>query len=285
MRKLFLQAAAVLCTAVWLPLPGYSQGHELAVWTIQIQDPATVNIDEYSVDLEDLSHHKVATGNPRAGNYFDFRNIPAGDYFVTVSDPQGRTVYRGPVTVQQGVWEDIIDLGESHKASHPPGGPISVTQLQHPPSRKALAASAEAQKLARDRQYAAAAEQLEKAIRISPDYAGAHTNLAAQYIRLGRFEEALTECRRAIGISGPNAMDLGNMALAQAFLHRREQAIESAQAGLKIEPDSAHLHYILGRLLAMDRRTLPAALPHLELAARTMESARTTLEAVRQALR
>ena len=285
MRKLFLQAAAVLSVAVWLPLPGYSQTHELAVWSIQIQDPSRVDIDEYSVDLEDLSHHRVATGSPRAGNYFDFRNIAAGDYFVNVTDGAGRTVYRGLVTAQEGVWEQVIDLEQPHNKPQPPSGPVSVTQLQHPPSRKALAATAEAQKLAQEGQYAAAAEQLEKAIRLSPDYAGAHTNLAAQYIRLGRYEEALTECKRAIEISGPNGMDLGNMALAQSFLRRRDEAIESAQAGLRVDPNSAHLHYILGRLLAMDRRTLPEALPHLEVAARTMENARPTLAAVRQALR
>jgi tetratricopeptide (TPR) repeat protein len=126
---------------------------------------------------------------------------------------------------------------------------------------------------------------LEKATRLSPEWPDAHTNLAAQYIRLGRFEEAIAEAKRAVELGKPNGVDLGNMAYAEFQLHRRDEAIEAAREGLRADASSPKLHYILGTILAMDRRTLPEAISHLELAAKTLSSAQKTLAAARQALR
>ena len=66
--------------------------------------------------------------------------------------------------------------------------------------------------------YDDAASELEKAIRISPEFAEAHTNLAAQYFRMGRFEESMAESARAIQIGGPDPRNLCNLATAQARL-------------------------------------------------------------------
>jgi tetratricopeptide (TPR) repeat protein len=220
----------------------------------------------------------------RADDFFEFRNIAYGDYWLTISDGQSRTIYHGMVRAHSGGWQETVDLGPA-KEKAGPGGPVSVTELRHPPSHKALSAFMASQQLAESGQFKAAAEELEKATRFSPDWPDAHTNLAAQYIRLGRFEDAVGQAKRAIELGKPNAVDLGNIAYAQLQLQRRGEAIEAARAGLQADANSAKLHYILGSLLAMDPHTLPEAVSHLELAAKTFDSARKNLEQARQALR
>jgi tetratricopeptide (TPR) repeat protein len=283
--NLSLESAVVLCAAAWLTLPGYSQERELAVWKIQIQGAEMANIRQYSANLEDMTHHQVAAADMHPGGYLEVHHVAYGDYWITVYDPRGNAAYHGLVSARPESGDETLELTQPHKQAQPPGGPVSAAQLQHPPSRKAVAAFAAAQKLVRKGKVAAAAEQLEKAVRLSPEFAQAHSGLAAQYLQLDRYEEAIEECRRGIEFSQPNAMDLGNMAYAQFRLHRHSEAIQSARAGLRIAPASAKLNYLLGMLLTMDRSTLAESIPHLEVAAKSMESARTSLEAARQALR
>lgn len=285
MGNLSLQSAAVLCAAAWLTLPGYSQERELSVWKIQIRGAEMATMRQYSASLEDMANHQVAACDIHPEGYVEVRHVAYGDYWITVYDPQGKAAYHGLVSARPESSDETLDLIQPREQAQPPGGPVSVAQLRHPPSRKAIAAFVAAQKLAQKGQVAAAAEQLEKAVQLSPEFAPAHSGLAAQYLQLGRYEEGLEECRRGIEFSQPNAMDLGNMAFAQFRLHRHSEAIQSARAGLRIAPASARLNYLLGMLLTMDRSTLAESIPHLEVAARTMESARTSLEAARQALR
>lgn len=113
-----------------------------------------------------------------------------------------------------------------------------------------------AQRFSESGQAEKAVEELEKAIRISPEYADAYNNLAVQHIRMGRFEEACGELARAIA---------------------------SARAALRLDSGSPQAHLILGSILAQDPRTRAESIPHLERAAETLPSARASLEQVRRA--
>jgi tetratricopeptide (TPR) repeat protein len=262
-----------------------AQDPQLNVWRIEVRGAAlAVQGAEYTAVLEDTHHQRVADAALHPDNSFEFRDIAFGDYWLTISDRQGGTIYQGLITAHSGAWQETLDLPSARETERPPAGPVSVADLLHPPSRKAFAALAAAQRLSEAGQFAAAAEQLEKATRLSPDWPDAHTNLAAQYIRLGRYDDAISEAGRAIALSKPNGRDLGNLAFAEYRLNRRAEAIQSAREGLAIEPSSPKLHYILGALLAMNRATLAESIPHLELAARTLPSAQATLDQARQAL-
>ena len=81
-----------------------------------------------------------------------------------------------------------------------------------------------------------------------------------------------------------NARDLTNLAIAQFNLGRFGDARQSARAALRIEPQCAAAHYILGLALAIDRATLREAIPHLEEAAKTIPSAGVNLERAKAAL-
>lgn len=262
-----------------------AQDEQLNVWHIEIRGgELAAQGAEYGAALDNMQHQRVADAALRPDNSFEFRYINTGDYWLTISDRQGSAIYQGVVTARAGSWQETLDLPPAQQPERPPAGPVSVAELLHPPSRKAFAALAAAQRLSESGQFAAAAEQLEKATRLSPDWADAHTNLGAQYVRLGRYEDAIAEARRAIALSKPNGADLGNIAFAEYRLNHRAEAIQCAREGMAIEPGSPKLHYILGALLAMDRATLAESIPHLELAARTLPSAQAILVQARLAL-
>ena len=51
-------------------------------------------------------------------------------------------------------------------------------------------------------------------VKLSPEFAEAHTNLAAQYLRLGQYEQARGQSTLAMEIAGRNTRDLTNLATA-----------------------------------------------------------------------
>jgi tetratricopeptide (TPR) repeat protein len=144
---------------------------------------------------------------------------------------------------------------------------------------------AAAQKFSETGETDKAVEELEKAIRISPEYADAYNNLAVQHLRMGRTEEACAELSRAIAIAGPSSQRLTNLAFAQRLLNRIPEAIDSARAAVRLDSGSPQANLVLGTILAEDPRTRGESIPHLELAAETLPSARAALEKVHRAMR
>jgi tetratricopeptide (TPR) repeat protein len=123
--------------------------------------------------------------------------------------------------------------------------------------------------------------ELEKAIRISPDFGAAHANLAVQYFRSGRFEESIAESERAIQILGPNPLNLSNLATAQARLRRFAEAEKSARAALRLDSGYLKANLILGSILVNEPTTRGEGVIHLQKAAAEFASARQFLEQFR----
>ena len=128
-----------------------------------------------------------------------------------------------------------------------------------------------------------AAEELEKAVRISPEFADAYTNLAVQHIRMRRFQEAAGELARAIEIAGPDPLKLSNLAYAQINLSRVQESTAAVRAALRLDAGYPPAHLILGSILAADPRTRAEAIPHLEQAAESIPAARVMLEKLQAA--
>jgi tetratricopeptide (TPR) repeat protein len=279
-----LRPLAAFVAIVYLSIPGRSQSPEISTIRGELRSDAPVPFHEYLVEVADLGR---STDTHRTDVQYDgsfqLRDIHSGSYTLRVTTLTGDIVYQELVTVGPQTGPLTVRLPtRPGKPSAP--GTISLTQLRHPPSRKALQAAAAAQRFSESGQTEKAVEELEKAVRISPEYADAYNNLAVQHIRMRRFEEACSELSRAIAIAGPNTSLLSNLAYAQRQLHRFPEAIESARAALRLDPGSPQAHLILGSILAIDPRTRAESIPHLERAAETMPSARTMLEKVRGAL-
>jgi tetratricopeptide (TPR) repeat protein len=213
------------------------------------------------------------------GGFF-VRHVPFGDYVVRVTTFHGDTLAQQFVTINQHV--PLIELRMPGLPKSPTGGTVSVRELRNPPRRQALDATAAAQRFAASGKFDRAAVELEKAVRISPGYAPAHSILAVQYLRLGRHEAAEVEIRRAIELAGPTAIDLSNLAYAQLALERFPEAAENARAALKLRRDLPAAHFVLGMALVLEPETRGEGVAHLEEAAKTLESARRALEAMRR---
>jgi len=233
----------------------------------------------YLIELEPLGPHGAASpqADVRADGEFAIRNVPYGEYLLKVVTYRGDAIAEQFVTVQEH-GGGSLDVRLPAPPPMPTGGTVSFKQLQHPPARKAVHAATTAQRLAESGRTEQAAGELEKAVRISPDYAAAHTNLGVQYLRLHRFEEARVEIQQALEIAGPNAVDLGNLAFAYAGLQRLDDAIAAARRALAVDRHCAAAHYLLGSFLALTPATRNEGIAHLEEAADAMPAARRELE-------
>lgn len=264
---------AVLCLAgsAW----GQGPEAESVKGEVQVDSSGAVRTEVTLTDMK--SHRTFATVHVGSDGNFEFRRVPYGDYSLTVLDGNDKPVHDELVSVH-GQTQPILVQAPQPKTPQPPAGAVSVFELLHPPARKAFQAFLAARKLSDRGAHDKAAAQLEQAVGLSPEFADAWVNLAAQHIYLRRFEEALRELARASEISKPTAVILADMAFAQYALHRYDEATHSARQALQLDPSSTPAHFLLGSFLALDRRTLTEGIQHLEAAARTMPAAQANLE-------
>jgi tetratricopeptide (TPR) repeat protein len=125
-------------------------------------------------------------------------------------------------------------------ARQPISGLVSLHELQHPVSTKALRAAYDGQRLANANKIPQAIAKLEKAIRIDPSYRDAHCNLGVEYARAGRFTDAHAQFQKALDIGPPAAPIYADLALTSAAAGEFAQAEVFARKALELDPaDSA----------------------------------------------
>jgi len=271
-------AAALFALSAGRGAWGQISEADRVVGELNISPPTVVRTE---LTLSDLHGQKVASAPAGADGHFEFRHVPYGQYRLTVSDEENRPVHEEFISVreQQPPIEIHLTLPEKPK---PASGRVSMQELLHPPGRKAVKLVESAQRLSAAGDHDSAAGQLQKAIRISPEYADAWINLGAEHVYLKQYEQALREFARAGELAGPRPMILCDIAFAQFALQRIAEATLSVREAVRLDPASAPAHYLLGSFLERDRRTLGEAIAHLEIAARSMPAARAELDRARR---
>ena len=279
-----LRLLSALSVLVLLRVPARPQGLELASLRGEVHSERQAPLSEFFVDLYDThSNREVDHTQVRFDGGFVFRNVSYGEYRIRITNGSGEVLHQDFVTV--GAHTPIVEiLLPREPIERPPSGPVSVTQLQHPPARTAFVALLAAQRFSEAGQFEKAAAELEKAIRISPEYAQAYTNLAAQHARMGRYAEAIGDATHAMELTKPNAVDLSNLAYAQYMLKRYAEAVQSARTAVRIDPANDKAHYLLGTLLVMRGSTLREGVAHLERALPAIPAARANLDLARHQL-
>lgn len=237
----------------------------------------------YVVELSVPAQHESWKADVMSDGTFAIRDIPEGDYVLHVMTYMGAVLKEEFVSVHGAA--NMVDVRLPQADRSAPGGPVSLRELQHPPAAKALRAAVAAQRFAQEGENGRAVEELQKAIRISPDFAAAHSNLAAEYIRMKDLAAARQEIQRSLEIAGPNAIDLCNLAFVDTTERKFPQALDEVKAALRADPSNANGHYILGTLLLLDPKTAEEGIKHLERAAQTMPGAREMLAHLRTAAR
>jgi tetratricopeptide (TPR) repeat protein len=197
------------------------------------------------LELYDMRNHiRVDSAQQDGDGSFTLRRVPYGDYQLIVADGAGDPVHQEFITIS-GITAPITITLRGIDRPQRPGGPVSLSQLQHPPAKKAFQAMQAAQRFSQSGDHEKAEVELQKAVRISPYFADALTNLAVQHIYMKRYGEAQAELSRALEIAGPNPLILTNLAATECALDRATEAIRYARAALQLEPDYPQARYIL----------------------------------------
>lgn len=229
----------------------------------------------YTVEVSASVQHQTWRTDILSDGSFVLRELPRGDYLLRIVGRTGGVLKEEYVSANEHMTAVEVNLPRQQPTA--PGGPISIRELRNPPSAKAVRAAAAAQRFAHDGAPARAVSELQKAIRLSPDYAAAHSNLGAEYIRLKNYEAARREITKALEIAGPNAVDLCNLAFLDTAEYHFADALQEVRAAIRADPANGNAHYVLGALLTMDNRTKAEGIRELQTAAQTVPGAREML--------
>ncbi|MGP0074371.1 MAG: tetratricopeptide repeat protein [Bryobacteraceae bacterium] len=118
----------------------------------------------------------------------------------------------------------------------PISGVVSLRELEHPVSAKALREAYQAQELTLSKKFSKAIAKLEEVIRIAPQYRDAHLNLGVLYARNGRTAEARTQFQKALDIGPPAAPIYTDLALTSLAIGQYREAEELAHKALQLDP-------------------------------------------------
>jgi len=271
-------------TAIVLSTLSSSPATEMPLVRGKLHSPAHEPVQGLVVILEEVSRRAdISQADVRLDGSFEVRGIPTGDYTLRVTDGRGLTICEQWVTIQDHMPDLDVRLPEVESGgAGGSGATVSVKQLMHPPKKKAVQAFQRALRLSSAGKDDDGVTQLEEAIRISPEFAEAHTNLAVQHFRLGRYQESAAESALAMQIAGPDPRNLCNLAAAQARLQQFAEAEKSARAAMRLDAGYLKANLILGGILAEQPATRGEGVKHLEKAALEFNSARKFLEQLRE---
>jgi tetratricopeptide (TPR) repeat protein len=160
----------------------------------------------------------------------------------------------------------------SDEPVRPVSGTISVAQLKHRVSSKALREFARADHEMRKKHLEAAIEHLNKAIDIDPAYMEAQNNLGARYIQRGDYEQAVTHLRIAFRLDPTSIFARTNLGMALWLAGDCGEAEQIANDAVRLAPGFPQAQFLLGMIL--DAKGAPEALEHLEKSAREIPKAR-----------
>jgi tetratricopeptide (TPR) repeat protein len=265
---------------LWVSPSAWGQIPELDSVTGEVHVDSTVLLHG-TVKLSEIQDRRTLETDLKGDGSFVFRHVLPGEYRLTVLDSGERPIQEQMVSVRNQTQIILVEV-PSREIPRPPSAGVSAAELLHPPSKKAWQAFLAARKLSDRGEHEKAAAELEKTIQLSPEYADGWIELAAQHLFMGRHQQALDELARAISLSRPTALILGDMAFGEFGLHHSEEGAYLARQALQLDPTYAPAHYLLGSFLVLDRRTFAEGLKHLEVASRTMPAAAANLEQARR---
>jgi len=102
-------------------------------------------------------------------------------------------------------------------------------------------------RLSYDWDVAAAARELQEAIRLDPSYAQAHQYYATTWLAMRRFDEAIAEARRAMELDPLSAQAGTTLGIIEYYAGHDAEAIAEFMKTLEITPDFAVAHWGLAQ--------------------------------------
>jgi len=132
------------------------------------------------------------------------------------------------------------------------GDSISISDLSIP--SKALKEIQRSQSSLKSGDVRSSAQHLERALQIYPNYLEGHNSLGARYVDLGEYDKAATEFRKAIAIDSRVMQPINNLSVVLFLQQRYGEAEAAARRALDLDPRSPTARYMLGTILATEKR-------------------------------
>lgn len=220
-------------------------------------------LDVELVGREKTAKQKVHVSS--SGN-FDFQSVPAGNYQFRVVDREGTVIHEQSELVggkQNFVFLLIPDARSEASARNT----VSFAALQHKTPSRAWDAFRAAQKAGIAGDVEKCIQHLYEALLIDPDFAEAHSDLAARYAKMGRIEEALQHAQTAFSVNSALPEAGCNFALLLLSLKKYSDAEVVARRLLNGAHYLPELHGVLAISLIGQQRNLDEAFQHLGQAA------------------
>lgn len=124
-------------------------------------------------------------------------------------------------------------------------GVVSLHELAHPVSAKALREAYQAQELTLANKTSKAIAKLEDVIRIAPQYRDGHLNLGVLYAKNGRTADARIQFQKALDIGPPAAPIYTDLALTSLAIGQYREAEDLAHKALQLDPADNGAHVAL----------------------------------------
>ena len=156
-----------------------------------------------------------------------------------------------------------------------PGETVSVGELRIP--RKAAKEIQRSQAALRSGDVRSSALHLERALQAYPESIEVHNNLGSRYIDLHEYERAAMEFQKAIDIDPRVMQPFNNLSVAFFLLQRYPEAEVAARRALKLDPHNATSRYMLGCILATQKRNPLEAMEMLRQTKREFADSRLLL--------
>lgn len=133
-----------------------------------------------------------------------------------------------------------------------PGETVSARELLIP--SKAMKELQRSQNAFLSGDVRSSARHLERALEIYPNYLEAHNNLGSRYIDLHEYEKAAAEFQKAIDLDPRVMQPFNNLSVALFLLQRYPDAEIAARRALDLDPHNSTAQYMLGCILATEKR-------------------------------
>ena len=199
---------------------------------------------------------------------FEFRNLQPGAYYVVVSGDGFETTRQqvevfgtGGGVTNVSIFLERADGGRAALRGVDAADPdiIDISQMKENFPKKAVQSYDKASEEVKKGHDANAIKLLEEAILIAPKFLRAHLDLGLLYQKARRFVDAEREYKVSRELSSKNVqplINLGSLYIQQADARQKEgkevvgrlldQALDTLEAAVKINPRSAIAYYYLG---------------------------------------
>jgi len=155
------------------------------------------------------------------------------------------------------------------------GETISMGELRIP--SKAAKEIQRSQTALRSGDVRSSAVHLERALQVYPQSLEVHNNLGSRYIELREYEKAAMEFQKAIDLDPHVAQPFNNLSVAYFLLQRYSDAEAAARRSLDLDPHNPTSRYMLGCILATEKRNPLEAMEMLRQTKREFPDSRLLL--------